>query len=146
MPKEKGVTTWLVAVAAAFVAIAIFLAASRARPASLTALGLEQLNAQVHVAIGAFNSQFAFSLILFGVYLLLLAWLIYRSGYIPKWVAIALAIAGAGWSIKESGPYVLPGTDLGFLFVATFGELALLAWLLGWGIRLREPIPNQPSS
>ena len=92
------------------------------------------------------RSQFAFSLILFGVYLMMLAWLIYRSGYIPKWLGIVLAIDGASWSIMESGPYLLPGIDLSFLFVATFGELILLVWLIGWSTRLREPIMNQAAS
>jgi len=109
------------------------------RPNSLTALGQDQLNGQVHVAIGAFNSQFAFSLIVFGVYLMLLAWLVYRSGYMPKWLGILLAVNGAGWSIMEAGHYLLPGVDLSFLFVATFGELFLLVWLIGWGTRLRQP-------
>src|SRR5207302_7523041 len=75
------------------------------RPAALTALGRNQLDAQVHVAIGAFNSQFAFSLIIFGIYLILLGWLIHRSGYLPKWLGIVLAIAGAGWRVMEAGPY-----------------------------------------
>jgi uncharacterized protein DUF4386 len=109
------------------------------RPAALKALGQDQLNSQVHVAVGAFNSQFAFSLILFGVYLLLLGWLAYRSGYVPRWLGIVLAINGAGWIAMESAPYLLPGVDLGFLFVASFGELVLLVWLIGWGTRLREP-------
>ena len=116
------------------------------RPAALKALGQDQVNAQVHVAIGAFNSQFAFSLILFGVYLLLLAWLVYRSGYVPKWVGIAVAIAGAGWIIMESGPYLLPGIDVGFLFVASFGELILLVWLVGWGTRLSDKDRNIPTT
>jgi hypothetical protein len=50
-----------------------------------------------------------------------------------------LAIGGAGWIAMESGPYLLPGVDLGFLFVATTGELVLLIWLIGWGTRLGEP-------
>jgi hypothetical protein len=28
--------------------------------------------------------------------------------------------------------------DLGLLFIATFGELFLLVWLIGWGTRLKE--------
>jgi hypothetical protein len=116
------------------------------RPDYLTALGQNQLNAQVQVAIGSFNSQFAFSLIIFGVHLMLLGWLVYRSGYIPKWLGIVLVIDGAGWSIMEAGTYLLPGIDLGFLFIATFGELLLLVWLIGWGTRLSEPTTNRASS
>ena len=109
------------------------------RPAALAALGQTGLAAQVHVAIGAFNSEFAFSLIVFGVYLMALGLLSWRSGYVPKWLAVVLVVNGAGWIVMEAGPYLLPGTDLGVLFVATFGELVLLVWLVGWGTRLREP-------
>jgi hypothetical protein len=116
------------------------------RPEYLTALGQTQLDAQVQVAVGSFNSQFAFSLILFGVYLALLGLLIFRSGYIPRWLGIVLVIDGAGWCLMEAGRYLLPGIDLGFLFVTSFGELVLLAWLIGWGARLREPTTNRASS
>jgi hypothetical protein len=116
------------------------------KPAALIALGQNQLNAQVHVAIGAFNSQFAFSLILFGIYLILLGWLMYRSGHMPKWLGILIVINGAGWIVMETGTYLLPGIDLGFLFVATFGELFLLVWLVGWGTRLTEPATDRAAS
>jgi hypothetical protein len=112
------------------------------RPAALTALGQSQLDAQVHVAVGAFTSQFAFSLIVFGAYLVMLGWLAYRSGYVPRWLGIVLQVNGAGWIVMESGPFVAPGIDFGFLFVATLGELFLLVWLVGWGTRLREPAVN----
>jgi hypothetical protein len=110
------------------------------RPAALAALGQAARDAQVHVALGAFNSQFAFSLVVFGLYLVLLGWLVYRAGYMPRWLGIVVAIAGAGWMANELAPYLLPGVDLGFLFFTSFGELALIGWLLGWGIRLREPV------
>lgn len=116
------------------------------RPDVVTALGQGQLHAQVQVALGAFNSQFAFSLIIFGVHLILLGWLVYRSGYMPRWLGVVLAITGAGWSVMEAGPYLLPKVDLGFLFIASFGEMLLLVWLIGWGTRLNEPTAESPSS
>ncbi len=109
------------------------------RPALLKALGQDQIDAQVQVAMVAFNAQFAFALILFGVYLVLLGWLIRRSGHVPRWLGAVLVVDGAAWIVLEAGPYLLPGVELGFLFVATFGELIFLAWLVGWGTRLREP-------
>lgn len=111
------------------------------RPEELTALGRNQLDAQVHVAITAFNSQFASSLIVFGVYLVLLGWLKYHSGYIPKWLSAVLVINGLAWIIKQLAPYFVPAANLGFLFIPTFGELVLLVWLIGWGTRLKEVLP-----
>ncbi len=116
------------------------------RPAALAALGRTQLDAQVHTAVGAFHSQFAFSLVLFGVYLVLLGWLCHRSGYVPRWLAILLAITGAAWIVMQSGPYLAPGLNLGPLFVATFGELVFLGWLIGWGTRLKEPVSSVAGS
>lgn len=97
------------------------------------------------LAIVAFKSQFAFGLIIFGLHLILLGWLIYRSGHIPRWLGIVLVINGAGWSIMEAGPYLAPGIDLDLLLVTTAGELSLLVWLIGWGTRLTEPITNPAS-
>jgi hypothetical protein len=111
------------------------------RPSALTSLGQTQLQAHVQVAVGSFNSQFAFSLIIFGVYLILLGGLMFRSSHFPKWLAVLMVIDGAGWIAMEGGTYFLPDVDLGFLFAATFGELFLLVWLIGWGTRLKEPAP-----
>jgi hypothetical protein len=115
------------------------------RPAALAAIGRSQLDSQVHVAIGAFNSQFSFILILFGAYLVLLGFLIVRSGYVPKWLGIVLLIDGLYWLVVPSGRYVSPGFDVGRLFFVTFSELLLPLWLIGWGTRLREPAVPPPA-
>jgi hypothetical protein len=108
-------------------------------PRSLFALGQEGLDAQVYVALRAFQSQFDFSLILFGMYLLLLGAMWMRARHLPRWLGVVLAVDGAGWIATEAGPYVLPGVNLGWLFFTSFGELVLLGWLIGWGTRLKEP-------
>jgi hypothetical protein len=109
------------------------------RAESLVVLGQSQLDAQLHVAVGAFNSQFAFSLIVFGAHLLVLGGLMVRSRHVPKWLGVLILLDGAAWCVMEAGPYLLPGVDLGWLFIPTFAELILLVWLVGWGFRLREP-------
>ena len=95
---------------------------------------------QLQVAILSFQARFDFSLIVFGLYLMLVGWLMIRSAYVPTWLGVVMVVNGLGWSLLETGPYVLPGVDLGLLFVATFGELALLAWLIGWGLRLKHDL------
>jgi hypothetical protein len=105
---------------------------------NLAALGRTALDVQVHVAVRAFQAQFDLSLIIFGVYLTMLGWLIWRSGHVPKWLGAAIVINGLGWVVMQAGNYLLPGVNLGFLFVTTFGELVLLVWLVGWGTRLKD--------
>jgi hypothetical protein len=58
----------------AFAAVLNLATANRlvTRASDLTPLGQAQVHAQVFVAVGAFRSQFTFSLILFGAYLVLL--------------------------------------------------------------------------
>ena len=106
------------------------------RASDLAALGQAQLDAQVFVAVGAFRSQFSFTLILFGAYLVLLGWLFWRSTYLPRWLGIVLALDGLGWILMITGRYV--GVNLEFLFVTSLGELVVGVWLIGWGTRLPD--------
>ncbi len=105
-------------------------------PDYLILFGSDQLHAQVKLLLGSFRYDWSMGLILFGIHLVLLAYLVYRSGYIPRILGILLAIAGVGWVIHELGPYLFPDADLGFLFITFFGELIFMAWLLirGWKI------------
>jgi len=104
--------------------------------------GPEQLLAQVKLQLNTFRYEWGFSLILFGIYLLMLAWLVYRSGYIPKFLGILLAIAGLGWIVYEVSPFLLPGVDLGFLFITFMGETVFMLWLLIRGWKISEPAPT----
>ena len=106
------------------------------RASDLTSLGQAQLDLQAFVAVGAFRSQFSFSLILFGAYLVLLGWLFWRSTHLPRWLGVVLCVNGVGWILIIAGRLV--GVNLEFLFVTATGELVLLVWLIGWGTRLRD--------
>ena len=56
--------------------------------------------------------------------------MIYRSGYIPKIIGILLVIDGLAWIVDSLHPYFFPSMHLDFLFVAYFGEIILMLWLL----------------
>jgi len=109
---------------------------------SLAALGSDQLHAQVLVLLSSFGYEWSLALVVFGIHLSLLGYLVYRSGYIPRLVGIALAIAGTGYVIYHLRPYLYPDAEIGFVFAAFFGELVFLVWLAIWGWRIPEPIPT----
>jgi hypothetical protein len=109
---------------------------------SLAALGADQLHAQVLVLLSSFGYEWSLALVIFGIHLGLLGYLVYRSGYIPRLVGIALAIAGIGYVVYNLRPYLYPDAEIGFVFAAFFGELLFLAWLAIWGWRIPEPIPT----
>jgi hypothetical protein len=108
-------------------------------PEYLTAFGVGPLHAQVMLQLHAFRYDWAIGLVLFGIHLVLLGFLIYRSGYIPKILGILLVINGLGWGIDSLGPYLFPKANLGFTFITFFGEVFFMLWLLIRGWKIQEP-------
>jgi hypothetical protein len=108
-------------------------------PDYLKLFGSAQLHAQVKFLLDSFRDGWSMSLLLFGIHLVLLGILIYRSGYIPRIIGILLVIDGAGWLVNCLQPYFYPNAHLGFIFATFFGELVFMLWLLIWGWKVQEP-------
>jgi hypothetical protein len=108
-------------------------------PEYLTFFGSSQLHGQVYFLVNSFQYDWAISMLLFGIHLVLLGYLIYRSGYIPRILGILLAVDGFGWVINSLRPYLFPNAHLGYLFIAFLGELFFMLWLLIRGWKIREP-------
>lgn len=106
-------------------------------PDYLAAFGAVQLRAQILLMLRGFHNDFDLSLIVFGLHLLVVAYLVMRSGYIPRLIALPLAIAGLGWIVNFIGPYLRPDLNFDFATIMAGGELVFMAWLLvaGWRIR-----------
>jgi hypothetical protein len=95
------------------------------------------LNAEVLLLLHSFRYEWNLSLVLFGVHLILVGGLIWRSTYIPKVLGILLLINGAGWVLNGLGPYIVPNAEFfDWLFITFFGEVLFMLWLLirGWKI------------
>jgi hypothetical protein len=64
-----------------------------------------------------------------------LGYLVYNSGYIPKWLGFLLMIGSISYVILTYGEYFIPQAIYDPLFMvamipATFSELFLAIWLL----------------
>ena len=97
---------------------------------NLALLGAEQLNAQAMVGIAAFNDIWYVGQFLFGLHLLLIGYLAYRSGYVPRVLGVLLVISGLGYATDSLGAVLSQGswTDISsFTFI---GEFLLALWLL----------------
>ncbi len=108
-------------------------------PDYLTVFGSSQLHAQVNLLLHSFRYDWSMSLLIFGIHLILLGFLIFRSGYIPWIIGILLVIDGLGWVIDNLQPYLYPNAHLGFIFVTFFGELIFMLWLLIRGWKIKQP-------
>ncbi len=102
---------------------------------NLKALEVNQLYAQAMLSLSAFQSGWDIGLVIFGMHLLVVGYLAFKSGYIPKWLAVLLVIAGIGYMVDSFGKFFVPNYNLtiaGFTFI---GEVLLIFWLLWKGIK-----------
>jgi Domain of unknown function (DUF4386) len=87
-------------------------------------------------SIDAFNDIWNAGLILFGVHLLLIGYLAYRSRFIAKAIGVLVAIAGLGYLVDGFGTVLVSGYSLNVARVTFIGEAVLIFWLLIKGRRL----------
>jgi Domain of unknown function (DUF4386) len=96
----------------------------------------DQLHAQALLGINAFTDLWYVGQFLFGLHLLVIGYLAWRSGYVPRWLGALLAIAGLGYAIDSVGA-TLSQTSWTPISSYTFlGEFLLAVWLVARGRRL----------
>src|SRR5215216_290304 len=78
----------------------------------------------------AFQSIWDMGLILFGFHLLVLGYLVFESGYIPKWLGVFLVLAAVGYIVDGFGKTLSPGYNLNIAQFTFVGEVLLIFWLL----------------
>lgn len=108
-------------------------------PDYLTLFGSGPLHAQVQFLLRSFRYDSSMGLVIFGIHLVLLGYMIYRSQYIPRIIGILLVYDGMGWVIVSLQPYFYSTTSLRFFFITSFVELVLPLWLLIRGWKIEEP-------
>ena len=109
-------------------------------PEYLTVFGSDHLHAQVRLLLNSFQYEWGMGLVLFGVYLGLLGYLVWRSEYVPRILGILLTIAGLGWVIHSLRPYLYPKVNLEFVMItSSVCELIFMLWLLLRGWKIQEP-------
>jgi hypothetical protein len=108
-------------------------------PDFLAVFGSNELHEQLELMLRSFRYDWSFGLIIFGIHLVMVGYLIYRSSYIPKIIGILLAVDGLAWLTGCLQPFLYPDANLGFLFVAYLGELVFMLWLLIAGWSVKEP-------
>lgn len=104
--------------------------------AYLGVFSADQLNAQALLEITAFTDLWMVSLGLFGLHLLVLGYLAYRSGYVPRVLGVLLAIAGLGYVIDSFGVMLSPVAWTDVSTYTFLGEFLLALWLVIRGRRV----------
>ena len=112
----------------------------------LAAFGPGQIDSHVLLAVDAFNSAWLVGLVTFGVHLILLGYLVARSGWAAKALGYVLMVAGAAYIVDTLARAVIADyADLENLFLAivaipsVIGELWFTVWLLRKGGKAAAP-------
>jgi hypothetical protein len=80
-----------------------------------------------------------------GLWLLPMGWLVFRSGFLPRFLGIWLIIAGFGWLTLSVIALVFPAYyDRAFTVIQpiVLGEIAFALWLLFRGVNTRRLSPE----
>lgn len=102
----------------------------------LAVVGADQVHAQTLLGINAFSDIWSAGLLLFGLHLLVIGYLVYRSGYVPRLLGVLLGIAGFGYAFDSIVAllFASPPIEIGiFTFI---GEFLLALWLVIQGRRI----------
>lgn len=105
----------------------------------------DQLNTQVMLSLNAFSDGWAIGYVcFFGLHLIILGYLVYKSGYVPRILGVLLIIGGFGYIIDTFALLLLPNYEayeaiFSLLILPTaLGEILLALWLLIKGVKV-EP-------
>ena len=103
----------------------------------LSVFKVEQLRALALMFLELNTQAGNICVVFFGVYCLLIGYLIFRSAFLPRILGVLMALAGLGWLTFLSPPlanHLSPyNLVLGFL-----AELALMLWLLVRGVNVQR--------
>jgi hypothetical protein len=134
--KLSAITAWLRVIYGVIFAFAIF-------QLSLALNVISTDNIQAMSYLKAFKSIWDKALILFGFHLLLLGYLAFRSGYVPKWLAVFLVLAALGYIIDGFGKWFSPAYNVSIAQFTFIGEVLLIFWLFWKGVKGFDLVKNQ---
>ncbi|MCU1676466.1 MAG: hypothetical protein JWM93_1224 [Frankiales bacterium] len=135
-----AVAAWLRISYAAIFAVAIgqlFAALSVLHNARhITGSAVDQRDAQALLKIEAFEDIWRVSLVLFGLHLMLIGYLAYRSRYALRAIGVLMVIAGVGYLIDSFGGIMADSYSVNVSGVTFIGEAVFMGWLLLKGRRI----------
>ncbi|HEX6150678.1 DUF4386 domain-containing protein [Nocardioides sp.] len=101
-------------------------------------LGDELVQVQAMQGVIAFTDIWYVSQFLFGLHLLLIGYLAYRSGYIPRVLGVLLVIAGLGYATDSFGGVLSQGSWTAVSAFTFLGEFLLAVWLVARAGRVAD--------
>lgn len=105
----------------------------------LKAFDPHQLQALALLSLKLHGYGYAVSMVFFGSYCLLLGYLIFRSGYFPKFLGVLLTIGSLGYLTNSFAAFLAPAFEATiFLVPGGVAELSLCLWLIAMGVNVAK--------
>jgi len=101
----------------------------------LTSFDQDQLNTLAMLFFYGFTYGWDIGLVFFGLHLLILGYLVYKSEYFPKFLGILVSIASSGYIIDSFGKFLSPNYSISISKYTFVGEALLIFWLLWRGVK-----------
>jgi hypothetical protein len=109
---------------------------------SLGVFSIQQAQAQALAGIDAFRDLWHIGLLLFGLHLLGLSYLAYRSAFVPRILGVLLGVAGTGYVFDSIANVLSHGAWPEISTFTFIGEFLLALWLV---FRSRRLIASAPA-
>jgi hypothetical protein len=98
----------------------------------------EQLHAFAYMSLALHAIGFNVAVVFFAFYDLLIGYLVFRSGFLPRILGVLMAVAGLCYLVNSFASFLAPGFAAHLLpyilMPSAVGELALCLWLLVMGV------------
>jgi hypothetical protein len=110
----------------------------------LKVFGVDQLHALVMFFLNLNEQGVLIATIFWGLWLLPLGYLVYKSGYFPRILGVLLIIGGFGYLLDFFAHFILPNYAnyeaifLPAVTILTFGEIIFMGWIVLKGANLPE--------
>jgi Domain of unknown function (DUF4386) len=108
----------------------------------LTVFKIDQLQALTLLCHTWFNTSYNISMVFWGLHIILIGCLIFRSAFLPRILGALLAIGGLGYLTNSFADFLAPtfGDALGLYIVVpgAVAELLLILWLLVIGVNVSK--------
>ena len=96
----------------------------------------DQLHAAAYLLLRLHDQGLLIAHIFFGLWLLPMGYLVFKSGFIPRIVGVLLVIAGLGYVIKSFAAFL--GYKVNIILFTGLGEVVFLLWLLIKGVNVEQ--------
>jgi hypothetical protein len=106
----------------------------------LAAFSQDQLQALARVTLREAGAGNTVALMFFGFYCLLLASLVFKARFLPRWLGLPLVLAGFGWLVGVITSLLVPSLAISgaLIPVSGLGEALFTLWILIVGVNAEK--------